>query len=188
MRAVDGHGVTTTGGNASSRLLIDRLSKRIETEQPWQINFGNLDAETATARRQLMLATQIIKHIDCDQPIRLLIAECERPVTLMSALYLGHKFGIAENLDISPLFETVLGLERGEQIIEQLMANKVWMDYVRKRGRLSIQTGFSDAGRFLGQIAANLAIERLQIKLANLVAHYFNGAVDLLLFLSLIHI
>ena len=182
MRAVDGHGVTTTGGNASSRLLIDRLSKRIETEQPWQINFGNLDAETATARRQLMLATQIIKHIDCDQPIRLLIAECERPVTLMSALYLGHKFGIAENLDISPLFETVLGLERGEQIIEQLMANKVWMDYVRKRGRLSIQTGFSDAGRFLGQIAANLAIERLQIKLANLVAHYFNGAVDLLLF------
>ena len=42
MRAVDGHGVTTTGGNASSRLLIDRLSKRIETEQPWQINFANL--------------------------------------------------------------------------------------------------------------------------------------------------
>ena len=25
MRAVDGHGVTTTGGNASSRLLIDRF-------------------------------------------------------------------------------------------------------------------------------------------------------------------
>ena len=68
-----------------------------------------------------MLATQILKHVDSDQPIRLLIAECERPLTIMSALYLAHKFGIADMIDISPLFETSYGLEHGEKIIDQLL-------------------------------------------------------------------
>ena len=40
------------------------------------------------------------------------------------------------------------------------------LDYARKRGRVAIQTGFSDAGRFVGQIPASLAIERLQGRLA----------------------
>ena len=61
-----------------------------------------------------MVATQILKHIDEDMPIRLLdSAECEKPITYMIALYLAHKFGIADKLDISPLFETTFGLEHG---------------------------------------------------------------------------
>ena len=159
MRPVDGRAVSVSDGAMSSRMLIERLARRIRTEAPWQINFGNLDAETATARRQLMLATQILKHIDSDQPIRLLIAECERPITIMSALYLAHKFDIADRLDISPLFETGYGLEHGDKVIEQLLHQSVFVDHVKRRGRLAIQTGFSDAGRFVGQIAANMAIE-----------------------------
>ena len=53
---------------------------------------------------------------------------------------------------------------------------------IYKRGRLAIQTGFSDAGRFIGQIAANLAIERLQLKVAKLVSNVFDGEVAFLLF------
>ena len=47
---------------------------------------------------------------------------------------------------------------------------------------MAIQTGFSDAGRFIGQIAANLAIERLQLKVAKLVSDVFDGEVAFLLF------
>jgi phosphoenolpyruvate carboxylase len=182
MRPVDGRAVSVSDGAMSSRMLIERLATRIRSESPWQINFANLDAETATARRQLMLATQILKHIDSDQPIRLLIAECERPITIMSALYLAHKFGIADHLDISPLFETGYGLEHGDKVIDQLLQQSVFMDYVRRRGRLAIQTGFSDAGRFVGQIAANMAIERLQLKLLRSLRTRIGGGVDLLIF------
>ena len=182
MRPVDGRAVSVSDGAMSSRMLIERLATRIRTESPWQINFANLDAETATARRQLMLATQILKHIDADQPIRLLIAECERPITIMSALYLAHKFDIADNLDISPLFETGYGLEHGDKVIDQLLQQSVFVDYVRRRGRLAIQTGFSDAGRFVGQIAANMAIERLQLKLLRSLRHRIGDGVDLLIF------
>ena len=182
MRSVDGRDVTVSEGMVSTRALLERLSDRIQTEAPWQINFNNLDNETATARRQLMLAAQFLKHIDCDQPIRLLIAECERPLTLMSALYLTHKLGIADKIDISPLFETNYGLEHGEQVIDQLLTYPAYIDYVKRRGRLAIQTGFSDAGRFVGQIAANMAIERLQIKIAQCLHDRVGDATTLLFF------
>ena len=111
MRPVDGRTLSISDGENSARLLVERLALRIKNESSWSTNFKNLDQETALARRQMMLARQIIKHIDSDQKVKLLIAECERPPTIMSALYLAHKFGIADSLDISPLFETSYGLE-----------------------------------------------------------------------------
>jgi hypothetical protein len=60
------------------------------------------------------------------------------------------------------LFETETALEHGGRFLEALLAEEAYRDYVRGRGRVSIQTGFSDAGRFIGQLPAALAIERLQ--------------------------
>ena len=182
MRSVDGRATSSSDGAISNRQLIDRLASRIQSETPWHINFATVDKEAATARRQLMVATQILKHIDEDMPIRLLIAECEKPITYMIALYLAHKFGIADKLDISPLFETTFGLEHGVQMMTQLLGFAPVQGYIRQRKRLAIQAGFSDAGRFMGQIAANLAIERLQIKLASLCSSMFGSDVELLIF------
>ena len=182
MRPVDGRTISVSDGVSSPRLLIERLALRIRKESAWDISFASLDGETATARRQLMLATQFLKHIDSDQPVRLLIAECEKPLTIMSALYLAHKFGITGMIDISPLFETSYGLEHGEKIVDQLLQQPVFIDYLRQRGRLSIQTGFSDAGRFVGQVAANMAIERLQLKILRSLKAKVGTSIDLLIF------
>ena len=182
MRSIDGKPISSSDGTVSNRQLLDRLASRIASEEAWQINFATLDKESATARRQLMLAAQILKHIDSDMPIRLLIAECEKPITFMTALYLAKKFDIADKLDISPLFETTFGLEHGVSMMSQLLGFESVKSYVRARGRLAIQAGFSDAGRFMGQIAANLAIERLQIKLSSLCHSTFGDDVELLIF------
>lgn len=182
MRSVDGRIVSVTGDAISSRVLVERVAARIREEEPASINFQSIEEEQATARRQLMIAAQFLKHVDSDRPIRLLIAECEQPLTAMTALYLAHLFGIKDKIDISPLFETTFGLESGSAMIRQLLTYDVFCDYVRSRGRLAIETGFSDAGRFMGQIAASLAIERLQLKLARLLHKRFEGEVDLLLF------
>ena len=182
MRPVDGKGISASKGQASTRVLMERLSNLILKEKTWKINFKNIVNESATARRQLMLAKQFLKHIDSDQPIRFLIAECEKPITILSALYLVKKIGLQEKVDISPLFETTKALEHGHQIIEQLISYKAFIDYVKNRGKLCIQTGFSDAGRFIGQIAANLAIERLQIKVAEIIKKKLANDITLLIF------
>ena len=122
-----------------------------------RVNFETLDLETATAIRQFALAAQIAKHVDRDTPIRYLIAECESPATILIALFFAKLFGVEKIVDISPLFETPAALETGPRLIERLLAEEAYRDYVRSRGRLCVQTGYSDAGRFIGQIAAGLA-------------------------------
>lgn len=152
-----------------SRLLAARLSELIHVAEPEAVNFASLLLERATAKRQFIMLAQILKHVDSDTPVRFLIAECEQPLTVLTALYFAKQFGIDDRIDISPLFETADALERGARLVDQLLETQAYRDYIHTRGRLSIQTGFSDAGRYVGQITATLAIERLHMKLARLL-------------------
>ena len=144
--------------------------------KPLRSNFAALAIESSTAIRQFLAMAQILHHIDADAPIRMLIAECEQPATILAALYFAELFGIADKVDVSPLFETENALEHGGRLLDALLSEEPYRTYVRKRGRLAIQTGFSDAGRFVGQIPASLAIERLQGRLAD--AMRTNGLSD----------
>lgn len=168
--------------NLSERQSVTRLSEMIRDVKPETVNFGTLDLETATAIRQLALVAQIKKYVDSETPIRFLIAESESPATILIAVFFAKLFGVDDLVDISPLFETPAGLERGARIMEQLLQEPAYQEYVRGRGRLSIQTGFSDAGRFVGQISATLAIERMHRTLAQHIADADLGNVETLIF------
>jgi phosphoenolpyruvate carboxylase len=145
------------------RTALDAAAAKTAAAERRAVNFASVFEEQMTARRQFMLCAQILKHIDEDAPIRFLIAEVEAPATVMGAIYLARLYGVDHRLDISPLFETPDAIERGGRLIERLLEEEEYLSYVRGRGRLSIQCGFSDSGRFMGQIAADLAIERLHI-------------------------
>ncbi len=146
------------------------------------VNFGAVFQESMTARRQMMLCAQILKHIDADAPIRFLIAEVEAPATIMGAVYLARHYGIADKVDISPLFESPPVIERGGRFMERLLDEEEYVAYIRRRGRLSLQFGFSDSGRFMGQVGADLAIERLQIQVARALGKRGIADVEVVLF------
>ena len=154
----------------ASQGAIARLRELLGETKPLRVNFAALALETSTAMRQFLAMAQILHHIDADAPIRMLIAECEQPVTVLAALYFAELFGIADKVDVSPLFETEAALEHGGRFLEALLGEPHYAAYARRRGRVSIQTGFSDAGRFMGQLPAALAIERLQGRLAAAMA------------------
>lgn len=160
----------------SSKGAIVHLRRAIAEAKPLRSNFGALAIESSTAIRQFLAMAQILHHIDADAPIRMLVAECEEPATVLAALYFATLFGIAGKVDVSPLFETEQALEHGDRLLDALLAEDQYRAYARKRGRVAIQTGFSDAGRFVGQIPASLAIERLQGRLAE--AMQANGLTD----------
>lgn len=156
---------------ASGQALI-RLRALLDDVQPLRSNFAALAVESTTAVRQFLAMAAILRHIDADTPIRLLIAECEQPQTVLAALYFARLFGIDGRVDISPLFETEMALEHGGRFLDALLAEPAYQAHARRRGRVAIQTGFSDAGRFVGQIPAALAIERLQFRLARAMASH----------------
>ncbi|MFM6854458.1 MAG: phosphoenolpyruvate carboxylase [Sphingopyxis sp.] len=160
----------------ASGTALKRLRKLIETAQPLRSNFAALAIENTTAVRQFLAMAQILHHIDGDTPIRMLIAECEEPQTVLAALYFARLFGIDDKVDVSPLFETESAMEHGGRFIDALLRERAYQSYARRRGRVAIQTGFSDAGRFVGQLPAALAIERLHGRLADAMAA--NGLSD----------
>jgi phosphoenolpyruvate carboxylase len=150
----------------TSKTALIRLRELLAEARPHRTNFAALAIETTSAVRQFLAMAQILHHVDADAPIRMLVAECEQPQTVLAALYFAELFGIADKVDVSPLFETETALEHGGRFLDALLAEPAYQDYARKRGRVAIETGFSDAGRFVGQIPAALAIERLQGRLA----------------------
>lgn len=143
------------------RVALSQLAQKARRSKPAAVNFADLYREQSTARRQFMMCAQILKHIDSGSVIRFLIAESENPATVMGALYLARQYGVDGLLDISPLFETPEALETGGRFIERLLDEPEFLAYVKARGYLSIQLGFSDSGRFIGQVAASMAIERI---------------------------
>lgn len=152
------------------RSVLGAAAERAEEAAARRVNFASIFRERMTARRQMMLCAELLRHVDEDAPIRFLIAESEAPATVMGAVYLARQYGVDSRIDISPLFETPEAIERGGRFMERLLAEPVFADYVRRRGRVAIQAGFSDSGRFMGQAAAELAIERLQILFARALA------------------
>jgi phosphoenolpyruvate carboxylase len=160
----------------ASQGAVVHLRKAIAKVRPLRSNFGALAIEASTAIRQFLAMAQILAHIDADAPIRMLVAESEEPATVLAALYFAKLFGVADKVDVSPLFETETALEHGGRFLDALLAEEEYRAYARVRGRVAIQTGFSDAGRFVGQIPASLAIERLQGRLAQ--AMEANGLTD----------
>ncbi|MHA6334622.1 phosphoenolpyruvate carboxylase [Qipengyuania sp. CAU 1752] len=162
-RRIDGGEMLDIG----SRGALAVLRKMVAEIEPKRANFGALAIEASTAIRQFLAMAQILHHIDADAPIRMLVAECEQPSTVMAALYFARLFGIEDRVDVSPLFETEAALEHGGRFLDALLQEDEYRAYAKKRGRICIQTGFSDAGRFVGQLPASLAIERLQGRMAD---------------------
>jgi phosphoenolpyruvate carboxylase len=166
----------------ASKGALATLRRMVAEAKPLRTNFAALATESSTAIRQFIAMAQILKHIDADAPIRMLVAECEQPATVLSALYFARLFGVEDKVDVSPLFETETALEHGGRFLDALLAEPAYRDYARTRGRVAVQTGFSDAGRFVGQVPAALAIERLQGRLAEAMAANGLGDIAALVF------
>lgn len=165
-----------------NRTALVAAAKKAASVASKRVNLASIFLEQMTARRQFMLCAQLLKHVDADTPIRFLIAECEAPATIMGAIYLARLYGVERRLDISPLFETPEALERGGRFLERLLDEEEFVSYIRARGRIAVQLGFSDSGRFMGQVAANLAIERLHILLARALAAHGVRDIEVVLF------
>jgi phosphoenolpyruvate carboxylase len=85
-------------------------------------------------------------------------------------------------LEISPLFETAEALEHGSRVLEEALRSAHFRAYLRESGRLCLQFGYSDSGRYVGQLPASYLIERLRLKVVDLLARHGLPDVELVLF------
>ncbi len=167
---------------AQRRALLAAINDALDDARPVPVDFGALLAEQASAARLMMTIAQITKHIDASSKIRFLIAETESGYTLLVALWLARCFGIDRSVEISPLFETKEALEHGSLVIDEALRSRHWRDYLRRTGHMALQFGYSDSGRYVGQLAATYLVERLRLKAAELLRKRGLTDVELILF------
>ncbi|WP_212375350.1 phosphoenolpyruvate carboxylase [Acetobacter persici] len=154
------------------RAVLNRLNDALDTVQAVPVDFGALMSDPSTAGRLMMTVAQISKHIDNETSVRFLIAETETGYTLLAALWAALHFGVADKVEISPLFETEEALSNGDRIVEEALRSPTWRAYVQRTGRISFQFGYSDSGRYVGQLAATYLIERLRLKIHDLLVRW----------------
>ena len=164
------------------RALLAAIGEALDAVQPEPVDFGALMGEQASAVRLMMTVAQIVKHVDAATPVRFLIAETESGYTLLTALWLARLLGIERQVEISPLFETAEALESGARVLAEALRSPHWCDYLRATGRMCLQFGYSDSGRYVGQLAASYLIERLRLKAADLLAKHGLAEVEVVLF------
>jgi len=167
---------------AHRRALFSAINTALDTVQPVPVDFGALLAEQASAARLMMTVAQILKHVDGSTPIRFLIAETETGYTLLAALWLAKLFGVADRIEISPLFETAEALDQGASVLEEALRSPHYRAYLRDTGRLALQFGYSDSGRYVGQLAASYLVERLRLKIAAMLERHNVRGVEVILF------
>ncbi|MBX9911664.1 MAG: phosphoenolpyruvate carboxylase, partial [Beijerinckiaceae bacterium] len=167
---------------AQRRAFLSAANAELAKVEATPVDFGALAAERASATRMMMTIAQIVKHLDGSRPVRFLIAETETGYTLLSALWLAKRFGIGDKIEISPLFETAEALEQGPRIIDEALRSPHFRDYLRRIGRFCVQFGYSDSGRYIGQVAASFWVERLRLRIADLLARYGLADIELVIF------
>lgn len=117
----------------ASQAALVRMRELLAEARPLRSNMAALAIESSTAIRQFLAMAQILHHVDADAPIRMLVAECEQPTTVLAALYFARLFGIEGKVDVSPLFETESALEHGGRLLDALLAEPAYRDYARAR-------------------------------------------------------
>ncbi len=167
---------------ARRRALLSSINAALDTVEAVPVDFGAMLAEQASAARLMMTVAQIVKHIDGSAPVRFLIAETESGYTLLAALWLARLFGVADQVEISPLFETAEALGRGAEVLDEALRSQHWRAYLQRTGRLALQFGYSDSGRYVGQTAASYLIERLRLKIAATLSRHGVSGVEVILF------
>lgn len=176
-------GITAASDDpAQRRGLLATINAALADVRPQAVDFGALLGEQASATRLMMTVAQMGKFIDNATPVRFLIAETETGYTLLAALWLARKLGVAHLVEISPLFETAEALERGHRVLEEALRCPAWRDYLRQQGRLCLQFGYSDSGRYVGQLAASYLAERLKLRLLDQLRRHGLGHIELVFF------
>ena len=164
------------------RALLSAINAALDSTTPVAVDLGSLMVEQASAARLMMTVAQMVKHVDSSVPVRFLIAETESGYSLLSALWLARLFGIENKIEISPLFETAEALASGQRVLEESLRSPHWRAYLERTGRLALQFGYSDSGRYVGQTAASYLIERLRFKISETLAKFGVRGVEVVLF------
>ena len=98
------------------------------------------------------------------------------PSDVLTMLLFATETGVADRLDLVPLFETVDDLDRAADVMAELFDTPEYRAHLSRRGDVQqIMLGYSDSSKDGGYLASNWGLYGAQQRLAELCAAYGIG-------------
>ncbi len=98
------------------------------------------------------------------------ISMARQPSDVLSVMLLLKEFGCPFHLQVSPLFETLDDLTRSRKVVESLLSQEIYRNYID--GRMMIMIGYSDSAKDAGVLAASWALYTAQENLLAVCAEH----------------
>jgi phosphoenolpyruvate carboxylase len=153
------------GEDARQAVLTAELA-RGRPLTPAHLDFGDETNETVEAFRLVRRAHERVGR----EAIQTYIISMTRgPSDLLAPLLLARDAGVAERLDVVPLFETAEDLHQARGTLESLFAHPAYRSHLESRGRRqTVMVGYSDSNKQDGYVTANWELHLAQRALSAL--------------------
>ncbi len=136
-----------------------RLESELERNEPWDLSGRDLSESTQGVLAIWRLLADMIERYG-PQSVSSVIGSMSRTIEdVLAMLVFSRAFGVAEFVDVVPLFETIEDLDRGPRVMDRLFSVGGFREHVRRRGdRQQIMIGYSDSDKDGGYLASNWAL------------------------------
>ncbi len=147
---------------------FDKLSDMVDSVSVQDSDLLSVMNAQQTVVKQMGMIREFDEHIEQGQNVRFLIAETDKAITPLTALYFAKQFGIEDKISISGLCEDRDGQTEFKRLSELLLTNESYRSHIFEpranhpfqMSREADQFGFSDSHRYDGAIAAGAHMER----------------------------
>lgn len=152
---------------------VELLTRELLTRRPFtpaRLPFSAETNETVELFRLVQRAHERVGKAAVDTYI---ISMTTGASDILTVLLFAQDAGVADDLDIVPLFETVADLHAAPRIMTELFANPAYRQHLEKRGMSQqIMIGYSDSNKDGGYLTANWELYLAQAALAESCAHH----------------
>jgi len=132
---------------------------------PHRLDFGVETRETLDLFRLTRRAHERVGPASIETYI---VSMTRGPSDLLAVLLMAKDAGVADGLDVVPLFETVADLHAAPATLERLFANPAYARHLEARGRRqTVMIGYSDSNKDGGYLTANWELHLAQRAIAS---------------------
>ena len=133
---------------------------------PAHLDFSDQTNETVEVFRLVRRARE---RVGPDAIRTYIVSMTRGPSDLLAILLLARDAGVAEQLDVVPLFETVEDLHQARTTLEALFTHPVYRRHLDQRGRRqTVMLGYSDSNKEAGYLTAHWELHLAQREIAAL--------------------
>lgn len=164
--------------NADEKLKQSLLTKEINNPRPlFPLNIENFSDTTKLIIRTWQMVAEAHAKYGTEVIDTSIASMSQHPSDVLTMLMFASEVGVADDIQIAPLFETIKDLENAPEVMGTLFENETYMTHLRKHTlegqlRQQIMIGYSDSSKDGGYLASNWNLFRAQANLTEACDEY----------------